>query len=177
MDAVMTAPPGNSIRTCAVVAPFFTSRIFPFNTLRALNRMVYDLLLPGMIPASHQEKVAASRSRRSWTKRAFELPLHRALQPLAKLAIPRQELLRFGREPHSAPRAVGTSLDELEAGRARELAEIPPGVAVRHLEFFRGPPQRPELLDEIEQPGAPLADLEVVAERDPDLDLGLHDDP
>ncbi len=33
----MIAPPGSWIRTCAVVAPFFTSMIFPLRTFRALS--------------------------------------------------------------------------------------------------------------------------------------------
>ena len=33
----MIAPPGSWIRTPAVVAPFFTSMIFPLRTFRALS--------------------------------------------------------------------------------------------------------------------------------------------
>src|SRR5262245_57306968 len=39
MDEVMTVPPPTSIFTCAVVAPRFTSRIFPLMMFRALRRM------------------------------------------------------------------------------------------------------------------------------------------
>src|SRR6267378_1499605 len=111
-------------------------------------------------------------------ERLFEVALHRALERASERAVVTQEALAGVRQPHAALGAAARrALHELEAGRVLQLAQVAPGVAVRHLERFRGLLERAALLDRLPQPRPAVAECQVVAERDPDSQLRLHDRP
>ena len=101
----------------------------------------------------------------------------RALDAGTELPVALEELFGGAGETHSAPwAAAGRALDEFEASRALELAEIPPGIPVGHSEDFGGLLQRTVLFDQLEQACPALAELQVISESDPCLDLRSHRD-
>src|SRR5690349_18104182 len=119
--------------------------------------------------------VSTSPWRPSSAKRPVELVLHRSIQGIAKSVVASQEPFGLGREPHPAPwAAAGRALNELEAGGALELTEIPPRIAIRHRKLFGRLLQRPVLLDELEEPRTPVTELQLIAERDPYFDFWFH---
>src|SRR5947208_775528 len=108
-------------------------------------------------------------------ERLFEVALHRALERAAERAIVTQEALAGVGQPHAALRAAARrALHELEAGRVLQLTQVAPGVAVRHLERLGRLLERAALLDRLQQPRAAVAEFQVVTERHPDPELGLH---
>src|SRR6267378_2324947 len=108
-------------------------------------------------------------------ERLFEVTLHRALERAAEHAVVTQEALAGVRQPHAALGAAARrALHELEARRALQLAQVAPGVAVRHLERLRRLPERAALLDRLQQPRAAVAEFQVVTKRHPDPELRLH---
>src|SRR5882762_6091709 len=108
-------------------------------------------------------------------ERLFEVALHRALERAAERAVVTQEALAGARQPHAALGAAARrALHELEAGRVLQLAQVAPGVAVRHLECLGRLLERAALLDRLQQSRAALAEFQVVAERHPDPELRLH---
>src|SRR5262249_33028657 len=99
----------------------------------------------------------------------------RGLEGVGEGWVPPQESLAGVGEPHAAlGSAAGHPLDELEAGRLLELAQVTPGIAIRHLERLGRLLERAALLDGLQQPRAAVAEFQRVAERHPDLELGLH---
>src|SRR4051812_9609760 len=62
-----------------------------------------------------------------------EQPGHRALHAGAEAIVATQEGEAFGREPHaSRGTRPARPFDQLEAGRALELAQVAPRAAIRH---------------------------------------------
>src|SRR5262249_47841640 len=99
----------------------------------------------------------------------------RGLEGVGEGWVPPQESLAGVGEPHAAlGSAAGHPLDELEAGRLLELAQVTPGIAIRHLERLGRLLERAALLDGLQQPRAAVAEFQRVAERHPDLELRLH---
>src|SRR5947208_3024757 len=108
-------------------------------------------------------------------ERLFEVAFHRALERAAERAVVTQEALAGVGQPHTALRAAARrTLHELEAGRVLQLAQVAPGIAVRHLERLGRLLERAALLDRLQQPRAAGAEFQVVAERHPDPELRFH---
>src|SRR5690606_9122992 len=125
IEAVMTAASPISMRTCAVVWPFWTSRTRPFRRLRALS---FIALLPasstprGLLPAvvhrSHGMPGLSDllqkegRVRTDWLRAAVKgqsgRSSHRHSRPKARLSPLRHRLIR------SQPYSDGSELDECE---------------------------------------------------------------
>src|SRR2546427_4241238 len=104
------------------------------------------------------------------------MALHRLFERPSERAIAAQEPLARVGEPHAAlGPAAGHPLDELEAGGLLQLTKVTPGVAVRHLERLGRLLERAALLDGLQQPCPALAEFQVLAERDPNPQFGLHD--
>src|SRR5882762_9613664 len=103
-------------------------------------------------------------------ERLFEVALHRALERAAERAVVTQEALAGVRQPHAALGAAARrALHELEARRALQLAQVAPGVAVRHLERLGRLLDLAALLDRVQQPRVDVTGVEVVAQRLSDL--------
>src|SRR5262249_44262326 len=97
---------------------------------------------------------------------SVEMALHRILQRVSERSIAAPEALARLGQAHAALRpAAGDTLDELEAGRVLELPQIPPGVAIRHLERLGGLLERAVLLDRLQQSRPAVAEFQVIAER------------
>src|SRR5207244_1399218 len=97
------------------------------------------------------------------------------LERAAERAVVTQEALAGVGQPHTALRAAARrTLHELEAGRVLQLAQVTPGIAVRHLERLGRLLERAALLDRLQQPRAAGAEFQVVAERHPDPELRFH---
>src|SRR5262249_8508440 len=104
-----------------------------------------------------------------------EGPVHRTIEARAELPVPREKSRGVLRQAHPTLRAAaGNPLDELEAGGSLELAKIAPGVAVRHREFPGSALKRSASAEQLEEPRATVPEFQVIAEDDPDLELGLH---
>src|SRR5262249_40515852 len=113
----------------------------------------------------------------SSAERPVEGPLHGSVESVPEFAIAREESLAGARQAHAASgAAAGNALHELEPRGGFELLQVPPGVPIGHLELFGRLPQRAALLDRLQQSGPTVPELEVVTERHPHLELGLHDD-
>src|SRR5207244_10920581 len=78
------------------------------------------------------------------------------------------------REPEAAARAAAGRLEEADAGGALQLAEIAPAVAIGHADAGERAAQRAQLVHQLEQARAPVAELHVVPEDDPHLHARLH---
>src|SRR5205085_3041862 len=108
-------------------------------------------------------------------ERSLEVPSHGCLERAAKRVIVIQKAPPRVGQAHTAGRpAARGALDEFEAGRLLELAQVAPRVAVRHLELRRRLLQRAARLDRLQQPRAAVAEFQVLAERDPDPQLRFH---
>src|SRR5205085_2993130 len=108
-------------------------------------------------------------------ERSVEVPPHGRLERAAKCPVVHQEAPARVGQAHAAARpAARGALDEFEAGRLLELAQVAPRVAIRHLELRRRLLQRAARLDRLQQPRAAVAEFQVLAERDPDPQLRFH---
>src|SRR5215470_406403 len=107
----------------------------------------------------------------SAAKGPLEVPGHEGIEPLAKTTVAAHEEPALRGEPRAAPgRAPGPSFEQLQAGRALELAEIPPRRSVRHAHSINGLLEGAEPFHRLEELGAPLSKLDVVPEDDPELE-------
>src|SRR5262252_5165907 len=107
----------------------------------------------------------------SVAKGLLEVPGHERIEPLAKAAVTAKEEPAFRREPGAAlGSAPGPSFEQLQAGRALELAEIPPRRSVRHAHALDGLLEGTEPFHRLEELGAALPELDVVPEDDPELE-------
>src|SRR5215831_14514168 len=107
----------------------------------------------------------------SVAKGLLEVPGHEGVEPLAKATVAAKEEPAFRGEPRAAiGSAPGPSFEQLQAGRALELAEISPRRSVRHAHALNGLLEGTEPYPRLEELGAPLAELDVVPEDDPELE-------
>src|SRR5262245_10620477 len=98
-----------------------------------------------------------------------------AVEAALKLPVAGDELAASRRQAHAAARgALRGTLDELESRGLLQLFQVSPGVAVRHAELCRRLTERASLVDQLEQSSPAVAELESLAEDDPDSQLGLH---
>src|SRR5262245_2228369 len=106
---------------------------------------------------------------------ALEVARGHAVEAALELSVADYELAAGRRQPHAAPGgSFRGALDELEAGGFLELFQISPGVAIGHAELGCRLTEGTSLVDQLEQPRPAFAELESLAEDDPDPQLGLH---
>src|SRR3990167_458919 len=92
----------------------------------------------------------------------------------AKAPVASQERAAFAGESRPALRACAAPpLEESEPGGGLELAEVAPEVPVRHAGARRRLADGAERVDEVEERGSTVAELDRL-EDDPDLDLRFH---
>src|SRR4029077_2410201 len=112
---------------------------------------------------------------RSRAEGAVELPAGGLVEAARELLVALEEALPGPGEAHAA---VGPAprhpLHELEAGRRLQVAQVAPRVAIGHLQLLRRLLERAARVDQLEQAGAPVPELQVLAERHPHPELGLH---
>src|SRR5215475_14730897 len=107
----------------------------------------------------------------SVAKGLLEVAGHEGIEPPAKATVAAKEEPAFRGEPGAALGSTpGPSFEQLQAGRALELAEIPPRRSVRHAHAINGLLEGAESFHRLEELGAPLPELDVVPEDDPELE-------